>query len=80
VSTEDTSLLNLSSLQFSDRLKACRQELQTLVNSHRTRMQLLTALLKKYTKKGVFNYLNEAFIRFNYNSFYIKREDEDLEV
>ena len=47
------------------------------MEGHRNRMKLLTASLKKYTKKGIYNYLNEAYIRFNFNNFYIRREDED---
>ncbi|TNV71835.1 hypothetical protein FGO68_gene5096 [Halteria grandinella] len=80
VSSTDQSLLNLESLQFVDRFNRCKQEFEQMVNSHRTRMKLLTAILKKYTKKGIFNYLNEAFIRFNFNSFYISREDEELDA
>jgi hypothetical protein len=76
---DDTTLLNLESLQFADRYNKCKKEFEQLVNSHRTRMKVLTALLKKHTKKGVYNYLNEAFIRFNFNNFYISREDEELE-
>lgn len=80
VPSDDQSLLNIESLQFIDRFNRCKQEFEHLVSSHRTRMKVLTALLKKYTKKGVFNYLNEAFIRFNFNSFYISREDEELDA
>jgi hypothetical protein len=34
-------------------------------------MRLLISKLSEFTKKGVLNYLNEALIRFNFNSFYM---------
>ena len=42
-------------------------------------MKLLTMTLKKYTKKGVFNYLNEAFVRLNFNNYYVSVEDEEID-
>ena len=43
------------------------------------KMKILTLGLKKYTKKGVYSYLDEAFVRFNFNSFYLSRDEEGLE-
>lgn len=35
--------------------------------------------MKKYTKKGVFSYLDEGFIRLNFNNYYISRDIEGLD-
>ena len=69
-------MFNIESLQFKDRYLQCRQEFDNLVDRHRNRMKHLTALLKQYTKTDASNFLNEAYIRFNFNNFYVKREDE----
>lgn len=72
----DASLLNYESVSFMDRYNECKTQLDMLKSKHRLRMQHLNQGLKKYTKKGIFNYLNEAFIRFNFNHYYISREEE----
>ena len=74
--TSGDSLFNYDSLQFMDRYNECRQELDSLKEKHSLRMKHLNQGLKKYTKKGIFNYLNEAFIRFNFNHYYIGRDEE----
>ena len=38
-------------------------------------MTILNGYLYKHNKKGVFNNMNEAFIRFNFNEYYIKEEE-----
>lgn len=42
-------------------------------------MRILVETLKKYRKKGVFSYLDEAFTRFNFNNYYLSRDREGLE-
>ena len=42
-------------------------------------MKILIESLKRYTKKGVFSYLDEAFTRFNFNNFYMSRDREGLD-
>jgi len=74
----DNSLLNLDSVQFIDRYSLCRKELDNLMDRHRSKMKVLCTSLKKYTKKGVYNYLNEAYIRFNFNNYYIREDDDEL--
>jgi hypothetical protein len=74
---KSSSLFNLESLQFMDKYKECRRELDILKEKHTLRMKHLIQGLNKYTKKGIFNYLNEAFIRFNFNQYYIGKEHEE---
>ena len=33
----------------------------------------------KYSKRGAYTYINEAFVRFNFNSFYVNRDIEGLD-
>ena len=68
-------LLNLESLQFVERYTKCSNDLQRLISNHRQRMTILNGYLYKHNKKGVFNNMNEAFIRFNFNEYYIKEEE-----
>jgi hypothetical protein len=42
-------------------------------------MILIMDSLKRYTKKGVYSYLDEAFTRLNFNNFYISRDREGLD-
>lgn len=65
-------MFKIESVDFMDRFLRCRQEFEQMVAKHRNKMKMLSASLKKYTKKGIFNYLNEAFIRFNFNNFYVR--------
>lgn len=65
-------LLEVESLQFVERYNKCRAELDRLVASHRQKMQVLTKQLEKHSKKGIFNYMNEALLRFNFNEYYVK--------
>jgi hypothetical protein len=74
---KSSCLFDLESLQFMDKYKECRRELDILKEKHTLRMKHLIQGLNKYTKKGIFNYLNEAFIRFNFNQYYIGREHEE---
>jgi hypothetical protein len=74
---KSSSLFNLDSVQFMDKYKECRRELDILKEKHTLRMKHLIQGLNKYTKKGIFNYLNEAFIRFNFNQYYIGKEHEE---
>jgi hypothetical protein len=74
---KSSSLFNLESLQFMDKYKECRRELDILKEKHTLRMKHLIQGLNKYTKKGIFNYLNEAFIRFNFNQYYIGKEHDE---
>ncbi len=74
---QNTNLFNIDSIDFVENYLKCRQEFQLIVNKHRNKMILLTAGLKKHTKTGVLNYLNEAYIRFNYNNYYVKEHEEE---
>eukprot|EP00347_Sterkiella_histriomuscorum_P006822 403351300 len=72
-------LLRVDSIKFMDRIEECQVELNELRSKFQTYMQILIENLKKYTKKGVFSYLDEAFIRFNFNNYYISRDREGLD-
>ena len=74
--SDSSTLLNIESIQFKERFITCRQDFDLLVEKHRNKMRLLISKLSEFTKKGVLNYLNEALIRFNFNSFYLGGSDE----
>jgi len=42
-------------------------------------MKLLTRDLKKYSKKGIYSFLNEAYIRFNFNGFYVDASEDETD-
>ena len=72
-------LLRIDSIKFMDNVEQCQVELNDIRSKFKMYMQFLVDTLKKYTKKGVYSYLDEAFIRFNFNSYYMSREREGLE-
>ena len=74
---KSSSLFNLESLKFMDNYNECQRELNILKEKHALRMKHLIQGLNKYTKKGIFNYLNEAFIRFNFNQYYLGKDHEE---
>lgn len=68
----DPAALDPESLQFVERFNRCSGELTRLREGHRQRMKVLTVLLAKNAKKGVFSLMNEALLRFNFNGYYVQ--------
>ena len=75
---EDTTsqilLLDLDSTQFMERYKSCRSEFEIISGRHKHMMIVLMKNLEKNSKQGVLNYLNEVYVRLNFNQYYIKEE------
>ncbi|CDW85435.1 gamma-tubulin complex component 5 [Stylonychia lemnae] len=72
-------LLRIDNFKFIDRIEECTVELNELRSKFTQCMQILIDALKRYTKKGVFSYLDEAFTRFNFNNYYMSRDREGLD-
>jgi cobalamin biosynthesis Co2+ chelatase CbiK len=72
-------LLKVDSPHFLDNVDQCKEELDFLKDKFKNMMIILMGHLKKYTKKGVYSYLDEAFTRLNFNSYYIDRDSEGLD-
>ena len=67
-------LLKVNSPQFMQNLTLCNQELATLKQRFDLTMNILMrALALTENKAGEIKFLNEAFIRLNFNYFYIPR-------
>ena len=76
VEQEGMGLLKVHSPDFMGNLKLCSQELKTLRKRFNLTMEILMrALALTENKAGEIKHLNEAFIRFNFNYFYMKRQD-----
>lgn len=71
--------LKINDAHFIDNVGNCYEEVEHLKEKFRNMMVVLMGSLKKYTKKGVYSYLDEAFTRLNFNSFYIDRDAEGLD-
>ena len=76
IEQEGMGLLKVQSPEFMANLKLCSQELKTLRQRFNLTMEILMrALALTENKAGEIKHLNEAFIRFNFNYFYMKRQD-----
>ena len=73
--------LRIESAKFMEKVGQCKTELQVLIDKFNSRMRMLIVGLHKIKTKGpcVYSYFNEAFIRFNFNSFYFSRDEEGLD-
>ena len=72
--TDDTVPNSPPSPQFMQNLTLCNQELATLKQRFDLTMNILMrALALTENKAGEIKFLNEAFIRLNFNYFYIPR-------
>ena len=68
---EGMGLLKVSSNQFGDNLKACLQELTTVRKRFKHTMAILMKGLSITERRaGDIKFLNEAFVRFNFNFYY----------
>ena len=71
-------LLKVNSPYFLDRLEECEAHFKRVKEYFKNIMAEIMANLAKYSKKGIYSYLGEAFIRFNFNSYYVSRDREGL--
>ena len=64
-------LLKVANADFMATLKSCSKELQTVRHRFKHTMQILMKGLSiTENKAGDIKFLNEAFIRFNFNYYY----------
>jgi hypothetical protein len=61
------------------KVKECKDEIVILKEKYKGAMIMIMTYLRKYTKKGVYSYLDEAFTRINFNNFYVSRDREGLD-
>mmetsp|Transcript_32407 Transcript_32407/g.23940 ORF Transcript_32407/g.23940 Transcript_32407/m.23940 type:complete len:96 (+) Transcript_32407:755-1042(+) len=74
-----SSLLQMGSNKFLEHLEECREEVEILREKYKSMMTIIIANLKRYQKKGVYSYMDEAFTRLNFNNYYLSRDKEGLD-
>ena len=62
-----------------DKIEECQSKFNSVKDKFKSCMNDIMQNLQKFSKKGVFSNLDEAFARLNFNNYYIDREKEGLQ-
>ena len=66
------------SKDFNENLRLCREEFMTLQKRFKLTMDILMrALSQTKNKRGEVKFLDEAYIRLNFNNFYMDARRQD---